>query len=214
MTHDVKWREVTKQDKTYMQSFACTAERRRRGEIRVEYTVQAFFRHFGIAKTNQAKDAGLDGRLLIAEDSEGIAAAYAHRLLEPDEYPQELEVPDDCPVRDLCFLAVAERYRVAGGALFGQTGTPGAMADEAINEALWDIRDRAPKAPRIYVTGLVDYRNIPSMRMLTRNHFDELSRGGPPPSGDNRLGRWMRILRQPTDAGAPASPGTETRSRK
>ncbi|QKZ20345.1 hypothetical protein [Streptomyces chartreusis] len=196
MTFDLKWREATKKDTVYMRSFKCTsAAATARGTVGVEHQVQAFFRHFAIAETNRAKDQGLDGRLMIAEDEQGIAAAYAHRLLAPEEYSAELDVPADSPLRDLCFLAVAERYRARSGALFGSAGTAGAMADEAINEALWDIRERAPGAPRVYVTGLVDYRNTASMRMLARNHFVEISRGCPPPTGDNRLGRWMRVLR-------------------
>jgi hypothetical protein len=194
MTYDVKWREVTKQDTVYMRTFRCTSARAERGTVGVEHQVQAFFRQYAIARTNQAKAQGLDGRLMIAEDEQGIAAAYAHRLLAPDEYG-ELDVPADCPVRDLCFLAIAERYRAPRGALFGDVGLRGAMADEAINEALWDIKDRATAAPRIYVTGLVDYRNRASWRSPPRNHFDEISRGCPPPTGDNRLGRWMRVLR-------------------
>jgi hypothetical protein len=196
MTLDVKWREVTKRDKAYMQTFTCTTARQQRGKVVVERQVQAFFRKFAISQTNQAKDEGFDGRLMIAEDSWGIAAAYAHRLLDPEEYPKELKIPAHCPVRDLCFLAVADRYRTKADLLLNEAAKDkGAMADEAINEALWDIKDRAPHAPRIYVTGLVDYRNRASMRMLTRNHFGEISRGCPPPTGDNRLGRWLRILR-------------------
>jgi hypothetical protein len=195
MTYDVKWREVTKRDTAYMRTFRCTSAPAKRGTIGVEHQVQAFFRQYAIARTNAAKAQGLDGRLMIAEDEQGIAAAYAHRLLALDEYPADLDVPAACPVRDLCFLAIAERYRAPSGALFGEGGTRGAMADEAVNEALWDIKDRATAARRIYVTGLVDYRNTASMRMLTRHHFDEISRGCPPPTGDNRLGRWMRILR-------------------
>lgn len=184
MTEDVKWREATKSDTVYMRSFICTSSRPKRGEIGVEHQVQAFFRQYAIPRVNAAKDQGLDGRLVIAEDSRGIAAAYAHRLLALKEYPKELKIPAGRPLRDLCFLAIAKHHRGKGGA----------MADEAINEALWDIKDRSPEAPRIYVTGLVDYRNIASMRMLARHRFDELSRGGPPPTGDNRLGRWMREL--------------------
>ncbi|WP_326827141.1 hypothetical protein [Streptomyces sp. NBC_01751] len=196
MNHDVKWREATKPDAVYMQTFTCTSARPKHGKdgVNVEHQVQAFFRQYAIKQTNRARDERLDGRLMIAEDSKGIAAAYAHRLLAPQEYPEELEIPVNCPVRDLCFLAVAERYRVTTGALYPEASAPGALADEAINEALWDIKVRAPDAPRIYVTGLVDYRNAASLRMLTRNHFDEISRGCPPPTVDNRLGRWMRIL--------------------
>ncbi|WP_032769781.1 hypothetical protein [Streptomyces sp. CNS654] len=198
MTHDVKWRVATKDDTRYMQSFTCTSSSKKRGraEVSFEYEVQAFFRKFAIPQVNQAKNDGLDGRLVIAEDEKGIAAAYAHRLLEPNEYREiGVEVPPGCPVRELCFLAVAERYRAPRGKLPGLSFTPGAMADESVNEALWDIKDRAAESPRVYVTGLVDYRNAASMRMLTRNGFDEVSRGCPPPRGDSRLGRWMRILR-------------------
>nr|WSS73673.1 hypothetical protein OG491_36220 [Streptomyces sp. NBC_01175] len=196
MTHDVKWREVTKRDTRYMRSFTCTSApaRTERGTVGVEHQVQAFFRQYAIALASRAKDQGLDGRLMIAEDEQGIAAAYVHRLLAAEEY-RELEIQANCPVRDLCFLAIAERYRVPADTLLGETSSPGTMADEAVNEALWDIKDRAATAPLIYVTGLVDYRNAPSMRMLARNGFNEISRGCPPPTGDNRLGRWLRLLR-------------------
>uniref|UniRef100_A0AAU2JYM7 Uncharacterized protein n=1 Tax=Streptomyces sp. NBC_00049 TaxID=2903617 RepID=A0AAU2JYM7_9ACTN len=200
MTDEIKWREVSKADTRYMRSFTCTSSPspKNRGEIGVEHQVQAFFRQYAIAETNAAKDADLDGRLMIAEDSEGIAAAYSHRLLAPGEYPTELEIPAHCPVRDLCFLAVAERYRTRSDVLFGEAPR-GTMADEAIDEALWDIKDRSPDAARIYATGFVDYRNTASMRMLARNHFNEISTGRPPPTGNNRLGLWMRILRQTAD---------------
>ncbi|MEV7445671.1 hypothetical protein AB0O22_31815 [Streptomyces sp. NPDC091204] len=200
MTFDVKWREATKSDRTYLRTFTCTSAPVPRGTVGAERQVQSFFRQYATAATNRAITEGLDGRLVIAEDEEGIAAAFAHRLVAVQEYPAELEIPANCQVRDLSFVAVAERYRVPQGALLGDIGTPGAMADEAINEALWDIKDRAGDAPRVYVIGLVDYRNAASMRMLGRNHFEELSRGVPPPTGDNRLGRWMRILRCDTGA--------------
>lgn len=83
MTHDVKWREATKKDTRYMRTFTCTSAPAERGTVGVEYQVQVFFRQYAIALTNRAKDQGLDGRLMIAEDERGIAAAYAHRLLAP-----------------------------------------------------------------------------------------------------------------------------------
>jgi hypothetical protein len=96
------------------------------------------------------------------------------------------------PVRELCFLGIALRSR------------SGIMADEAVNEALWDICDREPEARRVYVVGQVNYRNKASMRMLERSSFIELSRGVPPPNGNGRLGWWLRILRpqQPSAASA------------
>ncbi|MFB7609785.1 hypothetical protein [Streptomyces gardneri] len=192
MTEDIIWREATKADTVRMQSFTCTNQRRQRGEIPYEREVQAFFRQRAIPETNCSIDARLDGRLMIAEDCHGIAAAYAHRLLARHEYPPKLEdLPPDQPIRELCFLGIALRHRGKGGA----------MAGEAINEALWDILDSAPEASRIYVTGLVDYRNKASERMLIRYDFEQVSEGGPPPTKDNpdRLGRWIRILR-PADA--------------
>lgn len=201
MTYDVKWREATKRDTAYLRTFSCTSAPVSRGTVGVERQVQSFFRQYAISATNRACNEGLDGRFFIAEDEQGIAAAFAHRLLADKEYPAALKIPAKCQVRDLSFLAVAERYRVPAGTLLGEFGTPGAMADEALNEALWDMQDRAGEAPRIFVTGLVDYRNEASMRMLARNHFEEISRGEPPPTGDNRLGRWMRVLRCGAEAG-------------
>lgn len=100
-----------------------------------------------------------------------------------------LDIPASHVARELCFLAVAVRHR-------NQNGT---VADEAVIEALWDIRDQEPAAERIWVLGRVDYRNKASMRMLQRHSFREVTRGEPPPKGDQRLGWWLRVLdQQPT----------------
>ncbi|MFI8100477.1 hypothetical protein [Streptomyces sp. NPDC086023] len=122
----------------------------------------------------------------------GIAAAYTHQRLDPTTFPPQLALALDFMgagevVRELCFLAVATRNR----------GKEGALADEAVTEALYDIIDCEPEAERIYVLGQVDYNNKASMQMLDRFNFRQLTQGVPPPRGDQRLGWWLHIIDPP-----------------
>ncbi|MGQ4490010.1 hypothetical protein ACN6LM_000437 [Streptomyces sp. SAS_281] len=194
MTDTIHWREAEKKrDTLSLRGFTCTTPREGRAAPPLhEDQVQRYFRHHAIAAANRSRDQGKGGRLMIAEDSQGIAAAYTHQRLDPASFPTKLALALDFMgvqevVRELCFLAVATRYRNNGGAL----------ADEAVTEALYDIVDCEPEAERIYVLGQVDYNNKASMKMLERFDFLQLTQGVPPPTGDQRLGWWLRIVDPP-----------------
>ncbi|MFF2305960.1 hypothetical protein ACFVVP_26055 [Streptomyces sp. NPDC058128] len=194
MTDMIRWREAAKKTDTLsLRTFTCTT--RRKGKYDPPFhedEVQRYFRQHAITAANRSRDQGRGGRLMIAEDSQGIAAAYTHQRLDPSRFPDRLASaltvagPREV-VRELCFLAVATHHRGKGGAL----------ANEAITEALYDIIDSEPEAERIHVLGQVDYHNTASMQLLERFNFEQLTKGVPPPRGDQRLGWWRHIIDPP-----------------
>ncbi|MFF0561955.1 hypothetical protein [Streptomyces sp. NPDC004266] len=193
MTDAIHWREAVKnRDTVALRRFTCTTKREgKKGPPPHEDQVQRYFRQHAITAANRSRDQGNGGRLMIAEDSLGIAAAYTHQRLTTKLPPKVLlalgfmgagEV-----TRELCFLAVATRHRSKGGAL----------ADDAVARALYDIIDCEPEAERIHVFGQVDYNNKASMKMLERFNFRQLTQGVPPPTGDQRLGWWLHVIDPP-----------------
>ncbi|MGW9439607.1 hypothetical protein [Streptomyces sp. NPDC055607] len=192
MTDAIHWREAVKnRDTVALRRFTCTTKREgKRHPPPHEDQVQRYFRQHAIAAANRSRDQGNGGRLMIAEDSLGIAAAYTHQRLTnlPPKVALSLGFMGAGEVtRELCFLAVATRHRSKGGAL----------ADDAVARALYDILDCEPEAERIHVFGQVDYNNKASMKMLERFNFRQLTQGVPPPTGDQRLGWWLHIIDPP-----------------
>ncbi len=184
MSGSVRWRPAVKnRDTVALRSFTCA--RAWKGAKRppiYEDEVQRYLRQHAVAATNRSRDQGRDGRLILAEDSRGIAAAYTHqRFDEPQRHPN-LDIPDDLPQREICFLGVGLWRRGTG------------FADTVVAHALWDVLDRSPEAPLVYIWCRVDHRNEPSQKMLTRAHFTEVTHGGPGAQPDARLGWWLRMM--------------------
>ncbi|MEU0001873.1 hypothetical protein ABZ069_33690 [Streptomyces microflavus] len=194
MTDTIHWREAVKsRDTVALRRFTCTTRREgKNAPPPHEDEVQRYFRQHAIAAANRSRDQGRGGRLVIAEDAQGIAAAFTHQRVDPARFPPKLARALDITgagevVRELCFLAVATRYRGRGGLL----------ANEAVTEALYDIIDCESQAQRIHVLGQVDYHNKASMQMLERFNFSRLTQGVPPPKGDQRFGWWLHIIDPP-----------------
>ncbi|MEJ8631977.1 hypothetical protein [Streptomyces sp. MS2.AVA.5] len=156
-----------------------------------EEEVQRYFHEHAITQRNQSRDRdrhhrpAYDQQLIIGLDDEGVAAAYSHYRPPAENLPEELVLPAGAAIRMLQFLGVAVRYRSQGGK----------FADQVVAHALWNILDQEPDAAKVYIVGEVDYRNEPSMAMLARAKFLQMTTGGPAPEA--RLGWWLHVLRRP-----------------
>lgn len=162
-------------DRALMQAFTCTTPRPPMGAPHPrlwEWEVQSTVRNRLLKDT--ARYEHLDQVVRLAEDDDGIAAVFAHARMK--DWPPELGLPPGVPVRTLLILAIATRYRGAGGQL----------ADRVMEEALYDILDREPDARRVVVLARIDHRNATSERLARRQGFELQDPGHP----DRPLGLW------------------------
>ncbi|MFB7235020.1 hypothetical protein ACFCXK_09640 [Streptomyces sp. NPDC056269] len=193
-TFEHTWRQARKLDRHLIQStFECAAVRSgQKSAPAWESEVQRFLRHDALTAARTKRNQGQDGRFLIGVDTQGVAAALTHYRMLPTDFEEELGNIGNQPVREISFLGIHLRHRRSGGA----------VADDALDAAFYDILDREPDANTIYVIGRADYRNNGSMRMLTRNGFTKIKDGVPPPHENTRLSWWVRPLARP-DAATP-----------
>ncbi|OKK17124.1 hypothetical protein AMK09_21495 [Streptomyces sp. CB02488] len=122
-----------------------------------ERQVQRFFREQ--VWEQLGSHAERDPRLRIAEDAEGIAAAYVHLRYDSD-HPMYMSVPG-YGSRLIGFMGIATRYRRQGGG----------FADQVLTDALYEARDADGAILGVVVWGKVHRRNKPCKSMLTRNDF-------------------------------------------
>ncbi|MEU0953528.1 hypothetical protein ABZ353_14480 [Streptomyces niveus] len=141
-----------------------------------EHEVQTYFRSEALADTNRS--LRYDQRFRIAEDAQGIAAAYTHA--RPAEPHPDLQIPPTHACRYLLVIAIALRHRHQGGK----------FADEVLIDALYDIVEREPDDDSVAVLARVDYRNVSSRNMFRRTGFEEVLPGTPA----SRLGWWLLTL--------------------
>lgn len=173
----VSWRIPNKRDRGLLQSFSCAQGVPPKGQpLPWEHEVQTYFRHEALADTNRS--VRHDQRFRIAEDAQGLAAAYTHA--RPLEQHPDLHVPSGHACRYLLMIAVALRHRHQGGKL----------ADEVLINALFDIVEREPDHDYVAVFARIDYRNVPSQNRFRRTGFEEVIPGTP----TNRLGWWLLTL--------------------
>ncbi|WP_328951333.1 hypothetical protein OG778_30275 [Streptomyces sp. NBC_00184] len=174
----VSWRTPQKNtDRAALDAFKC-AERvpPSRKAPSWELEVEKYFHGQVWADTNRSRS--LDQRFRVAEDVEGIAAAYTHARaagLHP-----ELSVPADTICRYMVMLGIAIRYRHQSGK----------FADEVLLNALYDIQDREAGQPEIVVFAKVHRHNQPSQKMLGRAGFEE----DIPGTSASPLAWWSLIL--------------------
>ncbi|MFE0719773.1 hypothetical protein ACFW23_02320 [Streptomyces rochei] len=159
---NVKWREAEeKQDAQALAAFVCgiPAPPSRRPP-QWEREVERYFRLGEVWE--DLKTSKYSGqRFLIAEDSEGIAAAFTHARLVSND--QALMSPAGEARRMLMMLGIAARTRQQGHR-FG---------NQVLEEALYDILDSEPDSSCVHVWGKVRPKNLPSQRMLKRAGFEE-----------------------------------------
>ncbi|MFI6374771.1 hypothetical protein [Streptomyces sp. NPDC050546] len=171
------WRTPNKQDRRLLQTFTCAEAKPPKGRPAFwEDEVQRYFRQEALADTNRS--VSLDQRFRIAEDAVGIAAAYTHA--RPEGIHPDLDVLPGQAFRYLLMIGVSLRHRHQGGK----------VADEVLIDALYDIVEREPDHESVAVMARVDWRNIPSQKMLSRFGFEEVIRG----SAAERLGWWLLTL--------------------
>ena len=120
--------------------------------------MQKFFQKEVWEKLRQLK--GADARLRIAQDEEGIVAAYTHNRYDSDH--SEYTPPEGYGNRLIGYLAIAARCRYQGGIL----------ADQALTDALYEALDAESHAANgVVVWGKVHRKNKASKSMLARNEF-------------------------------------------
>ncbi|MFF9246839.1 hypothetical protein [Streptomyces globisporus] len=173
----VSWKVADKQrDEEALKAFTCA--RRvppNRRPYSWELEVQKYFHNEVWADTNESIYLGQ--RFRIAEDADGIAAAYTHsRLADQPPFP----VSDGSQTRLMVMLGIATRYRWQGGK----------FADEVLLDALYDIQDSEPESAEIIVIGKVHMNNLPSQKMLKRADFEQSTQG----SVARPLGLWRLTL--------------------
>ncbi|MFD7959235.1 hypothetical protein ACFV5J_00320 [Streptomyces zaomyceticus] len=140
-----------------------------------EGEVEKYFHREVWADTNASSHLGQ--RFRIADDGEGIAAAYTHARMadQPGFTP-----PAGEQTRLLVMLGIALRHRGKGGE----------FADEVLLDALYDILDAEPESAKINVLAKVHMHNAPSQKMLTRAGFQQNTAGTP----TKPLGWWSLTL--------------------
>ncbi|WP_432114726.1 hypothetical protein [Streptomyces sp. S1] len=173
----VTWRIPNKRDRRLLQSFSCARELAPTGRPAPwEREVQTYFRSEALADTNGSLTH--DQRFRIAEDAQGVAAAYTHA--RPADVHPDLILPPDCACRYLLMIAVALRHRNQGGK----------FADEVMIDALHDIAEREPDHDSIAIIARIDHRNAPSRNMFLRAGFEEVVPG----NSVSRLSWWLLVL--------------------
>lgn len=177
---DVVWKIADEQrDARKLEAFTCALQHPPRNKSLVwELEVQKYFRKGVWADTNASRHLGQSFR--IAEDPDGIAAAYTHSRLA--DQPPEFVPPARSQTRLLVMLGIAVRYRRQGGK----------FADEVLLNALYDIQDCEPESHEINVLAKVHMGNIPSQNMLERAEFQQ----GVPGTPARPYGWWYLILRR------------------
>ncbi|KQW13566.1 hypothetical protein [Streptomyces sp. Root369] len=159
-----------------MAAFVCTLPSPPRAP-NWEKGVQKFFQNEVWQTLHRLSDA--DPYLRVVEDEAGIAAAYT--LCRWDSVFEEYSPEQGYGNRLIGYLAIAARYRGQGGAL----------ADEALTDALYTALDVEKTADRgILVWGKVHRRNRASKRMLTRHQFRYETRV----DDDAYLEHWVRKI--------------------
>ncbi|MGW7363200.1 hypothetical protein ACWGI8_07180 [Streptomyces sp. NPDC054841] len=173
----VVWKIANKQrDAKALEAFTCALKRPPKNRAYSwELEVQKYFHKEVWADTNESSHLGQ--RFRIAEEAEGIAAAYTHARLA--DQPPEFVPPDGEPSRLLVMLGIAVRHRHKGGK----------FADEVLTDALHDVLDSEPESATINVFAKVHMHNTPSQNMLTRGEFRQHIRATP-----TRLGWWILTL--------------------
>ncbi|MEV7164838.1 hypothetical protein AB0N60_22295 [Streptomyces microflavus] len=123
-----------------------------------ERGVQRFFQEEVWDKLSELREA--DARLRIAEDVQGIAAAYTHHHF--DSQSPEYDPPTGWGSRLIGYLGIANRHRHKGGA----------FADQVLTDALYEALEVESEYQHgIYAWGKVHRKNRGSKNMLTRNGF-------------------------------------------
>ncbi|MGW7641589.1 hypothetical protein [Streptomyces decoyicus] len=177
MTLFVIWKIANKQqDARAMEAFTCAVKHPPKNRaFSWELEVQTYFHKAVWADTNESSHLGQ--RFRIADDGEGIAAAYTHaRLADQPEFTP----PAGEQTRLLVMLGIAIRHRRQGGK----------FADEVLLDALYDILDSEPDSAKINVLAKVHMHNIPSQKMLKRAGFQQNTAGTPA----KPLGWWSLTL--------------------
>jgi hypothetical protein len=153
-----EWREAEEdRDAKRLADFVCTLPSPPRPPS-WEKSVQRFFKGEVWAKLRDLSDC--DPHLRVVEDTEGVAAAYIHNRFVSRS--REFDPPAGYGSRLIGYLAIAARYRLGDGAL----------ADQALEDALYAILDAEAQADRgVVVWAKVHQRNRASMRMLSRGGF-------------------------------------------
>ncbi|MEU8489377.1 GNAT family N-acetyltransferase [Streptomyces sp. NPDC048641] len=139
--------------------------------------MQTYFRHQALADTHAYTRC--DQRFRIAEDAEGIAAAYTHAR-PTDGVVQGIHLPTGHAFRYLLMLGIAARHRHQGGK----------FADEVVLDALYDVLAREPDHEAIAVMARIDHRNVSSQRLFSRHGFEEVFAG----TLTAPLGGWLLII--------------------
>ncbi|MFD3578236.1 hypothetical protein [Streptomyces sp. NPDC058644] len=166
MTLSVVWKIANKkQDASAMEAFKCAIKHPPKNRtFSWEREVEKYFHKEVWADTNAS--SLLDQRFRVADDGDGIAAAYTHARIadQPDFTP-----PAGEQTRLLVMLGIALRHRGKGGK----------FADEVLSDALYDILDSEPDSTTINVLAKVHMHNVPSQKMLTRAEFQQDTAGTP-----------------------------------
>ncbi|MGW4775136.1 hypothetical protein ACWEPA_00570 [Streptomyces filamentosus] len=177
MTLFVVWKIANKkQDASGLAAFKCAIKRPPRDRaFSWEREVEKYFHREVWADTNASSHLGQ--RFRIADDGEGIAAAYTHARMadQPGFTP-----PAGEQTRLLVMLGIAVRHRGQGGK----------FADEVLLDALYDILDSEPDSATINVLAKVHMHNVPSQKMLTRAGFQQNTAG----TATKPLGWWSLTL--------------------
>ncbi|MGW6217887.1 hypothetical protein [Streptomyces sp. NPDC055109] len=142
-----------------------------------EKSVQRFFQNDVWQKLRQLE--GTDPHLRVAEDEDGIAAAYT--LNRWDSVFPQYSPAEGYGNRLIGYLAIAARHRRTGGG----------VADETLLDALYTALDVEKEADRgVLVWAKVHRKNEASKRLLTRHQFRYETRV----DDDAYLEHWVRSI--------------------
>ncbi|MEU0060459.1 hypothetical protein [Streptomyces sp. NPDC006334] len=177
MTPFVVWKIANKkQDALGLAAFKCAIKHPPKGRaFSWEAEVEKYFHREVWADTNA--HGRLNQRFRIADDGEGIAAAYTHARMAAQ---RGFTPPTGEQTRLLVMLGIAVRHRGQGGK----------FADEVLLDALYDILNSEPESAKVNVLAKVHMRNVPSQKMLTRAGFQQQTEGTP----TKPLGWWSLTL--------------------